>query len=91
MESVCYCSSNCSRNTCSEQSIFYFTYIYVFATGDEFWLGLDNIYELTQMKNYTLRITMERFDGVIRTAFYTNFKLLDNVSSLYVVNTSIVS
>ena len=47
--------------------------------GDEFWLGLDNIYELTQVKNYTLRVTMETFDGIIKTAFYTDFKLLDNV------------
>jgi hypothetical protein len=48
--------------------------------GDEFWLGLDNIYELTQVKNYTLRVTMENFDGVIKTAFYTDFKILENVS-----------
>ena len=51
-----------------------------FFPGDEFWLGLDNIYELTQVKNYTLRVTMETFDGIIKTAFYTDFKILDNVS-----------
>ncbi len=48
-------------------------------TGGEFWLGLDNIYELTQVKNYTLRFTLETFEGVIKTEFYTGFKLLDNV------------
>ena len=42
-------------------------------------MGLDNIYELTQVKNYTLRVTMETFDGIIKTAFYTDFNLLDNV------------
>ncbi len=49
-------------------------------------MGLDNIYELTQVKNYTLRVTLENFEGVIKTQFYTNFKLLDNVSNtVYVV------
>jgi len=49
--------------------------------GEEFWLGLDNIYSLTQSKNYTLRITMETFEGVNKTQYYTNFKLLDDVSN----------
>ena len=48
-------------------------------TGEEFWLGLDNIYKLTQLKNYTLRFTFETFEGVIKTQYYTNFKLLDSV------------
>ena len=51
-----------------------------FSLEEEFWLGLENIYELTQVKNYTLRVTMETFEGIIKTAFYTDFKLLDNVS-----------
>ena len=52
-----------------------------FSLEEEFWLGLENIYELTQVKNYTLRVTMETFEGIIKTAFYTDFKLLDNVSN----------
>ena len=54
--------------------------------GEEFWLGLDNIYKLTQSKSYTLRFTLETFEGVIKTQFYTNFKLLDDVSKYHILN-----
>jgi len=56
-----------------------FAYV-IIVLGEEFWLGLDNIYGLTQSKSYTLRFKFETFDGIIKTQYYTNFKLLDTVS-----------
>jgi hypothetical protein len=55
--------------------------------GREHWLGLDNIYELTQRKTYQLRIRLTSAtdtpapDNIEQgQAVYATFKLLDNVS-----------
>ncbi len=47
--------------------------------GKEHWLGLNNIHDLTQSKDYQLRITMRNFDRQNRTAFYDHFYLNDRV------------
>ena len=43
-------------------------------------MGLDNIFQLTQHKDYSLRITMETFEGVRKRATYKNFKITENVN-----------
>ena len=48
--------------------------------GQEFWLGLDNMYQLTQSQDCMLRIKMESFDGVQKYAMYDHFKITENVS-----------
>ena len=50
--------------------------------GKEQWLGLDNIYAITnqKVKDMQLRIHMENFHRVEATAFYDNFYLKDRVS-----------
>ena len=50
--------------------------------GKEQWLGLDNIYAITNQKgkDMQLRIHMENFHRVERTAFYDHFYLKDRVS-----------
>ena len=52
--------------------------------GNEHWIGLNNIYKLTNdpyalMK---LRITMEDFSGTVKEAIYNSFRIEDGVSSL---------
>lgn len=57
-------------------------YVVGFGTpGKEHWLGLHNIYQLTQAYNYRLMIIMSNFAGATKTAFYSKFALKDN--SLY--------
>ena len=43
----------------------------------EFWLGNDNLHRLTAADNVTLRVDLEDFDGKIRYAEYTTFKVAD--------------
>ncbi|XP_061785629.1 fibrinogen-like protein 1 [Nerophis lumbriciformis] len=43
----------------------------------EFWLGNDNLHDITAHGNYTLRIHLEDFDGTQRHAEYRNFKVAD--------------
>ena len=43
----------------------------------EFWLGNDNLHRLTAADNVTLRVDLEDFDGNIRYAGYTTFKVAD--------------
>ena len=43
----------------------------------EFWLGNDNLHRLTAADNVTLRVDLEDFDGNIRYAEYTTFKVAD--------------
>jgi len=43
----------------------------------EFWLGNDNLHRLTAVDNVTLRVDLEDFDGDIRYAEYTIFKVAD--------------
>lgn len=44
------------------------------ATG-EYWLGLDNLHELTRLQNYELMVDMEDFEGNTRFASYSSFKV----------------
>ena len=50
--------------------------------GKEMWLGLDNMYYLTQAKNYTLRITMVSQDNETAVSQYDHFKLTNKVPFL---------
>ena len=43
----------------------------------EFWLGNDNLHRLTAADNVTLRVDLEDFDGNIKYAEYTTFKVAD--------------
>ena len=43
----------------------------------EFWLGNDNLHRLTAAGNVTLRVDLEDFEGHIRYAEYTTFKVAD--------------
>ena len=44
------------------------------------WLGLENIFKLTNSGTpMKLRVDLEKFDGTKGTAYYDNFKLLDQV------------
>ena len=49
--------------------------------GKEYWLGLDNIYALTNRQNVAmqLRVSMEKFTNEKATAFYDNFSIKDKV------------
>ncbi|CAL4083246.1 unnamed protein product, partial [Meganyctiphanes norvegica] len=44
-------------------------------SNEEFWLGNENIYMLTNTEDYILRIELEDFDGNKRYAEYSTFKL----------------
>ncbi len=52
---------------------------HVFLSGKDFWLGLKNIYELTKMGRWTLRVTLTDADGAMGEAFYHNFRLKEPV------------
>ncbi len=52
----------------------------LFLQGQEQWLGLNNIYDLTDKKRYQLRIKMTNFHRVEKTVFYDDFHLEDRVS-----------
>ena len=54
----------------------------IYVIGEEHWLGLKHIFDLTQKKNYRLRIKMKTFSREEKTAFYDNFYLEDNVRLL---------
>ncbi|XP_063436211.1 neurogenic locus notch homolog protein 2-like [Mytilus trossulus] len=46
----------------------------------EYWLGNDNIHEITSHSNHDLRIELEDFDGNMRYAEYTTFSVGDEGS-----------
>ena len=50
--------------------------------GEEHWLGLKNIYQLTNRQNVTtqLMIILESFSGVTATVTYDDFSLTDQVT-----------
>jgi len=43
----------------------------------EFWLGNESLHRLTTAGNITMRVDLEDFDGDIRYAEYTSFKVAD--------------
>ena len=49
--------------------------------GKEYWLGLDNIYALTNRHDVVmqLRVSMEKFTGENEETYYENFSLKDQV------------
>ncbi len=49
--------------------------------GKEYWMGLENIYQMTNARSYSLRVMIQDFDGTTRTATYKSFKLTENVST----------
>ncbi len=58
-------------------------YLKPFGTpGREFWFGLDNLYWLTNCRNYSLMVFAEDFNKTQETAFWDHFKIADNVSIL---------
>ena len=54
---------------------------YLYFLGKEYWLGLDNIYALTNRQDLAmqLRVSMEKFTDENATAYYDNFSLKDKV------------
>jgi ficolin len=55
-------------------------YVAGFGTpGQEQWLGLNNIFDMTDKKSYQLRITMEDFNRTKKVGFYDTFNLMDRV------------
>ena len=42
-------------------------------------MGLEKMYEMTNARAYSLRVMMQNFDGTTKTAFYSNFRLTENV------------
>ncbi len=48
-------------------------------SGKEHWLGLNNIYDMTQEKFYQLRVTLKDFQRDTGVAFYDNFYLVNRV------------
>ena len=55
-------------------------YLQQFGTaGKEFWLGLQNIYELTNHKAYSLKIEAEDQDGDRNESTWNEFKLTEDV------------
>ncbi len=60
---------------------FYITFIIiVYVLGEEYWMGLENIYQITNNKAYSLRITMKSFESPVKKiATYKIFKLTENV------------
>lgn len=58
----------------------FYSQIKSFFSGQEHWIGLKNIYYLTQSRGYTLRVTLKDFTGGVGVANYATFKILDNVS-----------
>ena len=51
--------------------------------GKEYWLGLDNIYALTNRPGVkmNLRVSMEKFGDEKATSYYEDFSLKDKVST----------
>ena len=51
--------------------------------GKEYWLGLDNIYALTNRPGVkmNLRVSMEKFVDEKATSYYEDFSLKDKVST----------
>ena len=47
--------------------------------GQEYWMGLEKMYQMTNARAYSLRVMMQNFDGTTKTAFYSNFRLTENV------------
>jgi hypothetical protein len=56
----------------------------IFSTGAEQWLGLENIHQITQRKNYTLRIKLTDVAGVKGAAYYNHFRLGDKVHHTHI-------
>jgi len=51
--------------------------------GKEYWMGLENIYRITNERNYSLRIKIKRFgESKNLTATYKTFRLTENVSTV---------
>ena len=46
----------------------------------EFWIGLKNLYEITQMRNYELRVQLKGVDEVHAEAYYDSFKITSNLT-----------
>ena len=57
----------------------------IFYIGKEHWIGLDNIYKLTNRKNVKtqLRIDLELFSGKKTSVTYDDFYLKAQVKSVY--------
>ncbi|XP_017260469.1 microfibril-associated glycoprotein 4-like [Kryptolebias marmoratus] len=43
--------------------------------GGEYWLGLENIHQLTSQQNYELLVNVEDFEGNTKFALYSSFKV----------------
>ena len=50
-----------------------------FITGEEYWLGLEEVYDLTHLGGYMLRIRMTDVNGEKAEVYYMDFAITDNV------------
>jgi hypothetical protein len=65
-----------------EAPVSYRNLVFIIMAGEEYWMGLENIFRITNERDYTLRITMKNFQSSKKlTATYKNFKLTENVRS----------
>ena len=47
--------------------------------GEEHWLGLKNIHQLTNQNPMAFKVELEKFDGTTADAYYSDFKIADQV------------
>jgi hypothetical protein len=68
------------------ENLFYYIYIFIFIplfSGQEFWMGLDKIFMLTNSGRYKLLITMTEINSNLSyEARYESFKLENNVRNM---------
>ena len=62
----------------------------LFSLEENFWLGLDKIYELALDGRYKLRITLVEADNTTHYVNYHHFQLTERVSSIKQINLQIL-
>ena len=64
------------RDSCWYQTNWWKEVLWFFFSSGELWLGLEKLYKLTSEGNYSLRITLEDFDGKSYVAVFDQFKVI---------------
>ena len=74
---------NFMSNYPSNQFHFYIITEYILIVGEEFWIGLRNIYKLTNIagRPMELKVVLEKKSGEKAHALYKNFRIGTEVSS----------